>query len=300
MAQIRNVLAAVGQFPQDDPALARASEIARAHRARLTVVHVIDDLGGLDFTSVDMSLMQHQIQLIAEENLEAALARLEIDPAETDVHIEVGSPAQRLTELAEEIKADLLVMRAHQRNSMLEKIVGSTTDRVIRTSRTPVLVVKRPVSQAYRRIVVSIDTADDSASVVPFLAALFPLAGLQLIHVVAIPAQFEAAMRRAGSSQADILKHLDALVSKAKDSLHDSAGSLSHRPERSRVRVVAGEPAANLVRATWSPKVDLVALGPGDTGKLRRALLGSVTQQVLRAATCDVLICRTVPQDAGG
>lgn len=298
MDQIRNILAAAGEFPQDDTVLARAAEIARAHQARLTIVHVIDTLTSFDFASTDLRRIQHQIRLDTRENVDAAVARQNIDVEQIDIRIEAGSPSQRLIELADEIDTDLIVMRAHQSDSILEKVVGSTTDRVIRTSRVPVLVVKRPVTQAYQRVVVSIDTSDDSAAVVPFVAALLPLAGLHLLHVAQIPHQFEAAMLRAGSGQAGITAHRDALIHKAKLSLRDISKRLEHRPKRSATRVIAGNPATSLVRATWSPKVDLIALGPGSTGRVRRALLGSVTQRVLRSAACDVLICRTDPQGA--
>ena len=298
MDQITNVLAAVGQFPQDDTVLARAAEIAHAHGARLTVVHVIDDISGFDLVPVDISLIQHQVRLIVQESLEAAIARVAIDLVEIDIHIETGSPSLRLIELINELNVDLVVMRAHQSDSIVDKIIGSTTDRVIRSAHTPVLVVKRPVTQAYQRVVVSIDTSDDSAVVAPLVAALFPLAKLQLIHVVQIPPQFEAAMLRAGSSQAVIANHREALFRKAKVSLRDLSKRLGNRPLRTVMRVVVGDPTKSLLRATWSPMVDLIVLGPGSTGRFRRALLGSVTQQVLRAASCDVLIFRTTLQDA--
>ncbi len=136
MDRERNILAAVGQFPQDDSVLARAAAIARAHRTKLTIVHVIDDFTGYDFVSADMDLglIQHQVQLISRESVEA------------------GSPSLRVIEPAEKINADLVVMRAHQGNSILEKVIGSTTDRVIRANCAPVLVVKRPVRLVLRHI----------------------------------------------------------------------------------------------------------------------------------------------------
>ncbi len=90
MNQIGNVLAAVGQFPQNDPVLARAAEIARAHRARLTIVHVIDSLTGFDLAPTDLALIQHQIGLIARENIEAAITRQAIDIPTIDIRIETG------------------------------------------------------------------------------------------------------------------------------------------------------------------------------------------------------------------
>jgi nucleotide-binding universal stress UspA family protein len=288
MNRVKNILVAAGQFPQDDPVLARAAEIARAHRARLTLVHVIDSLTGFDYASTDLRRIQHHMRFVARASVETAVANQAGDVAGIDIRIETGSPALRLIELIDEIKADLVVMRAHQDDSIVEKIIGSTTDRVIRATGANVLVVKRPVARVYQRVVASIDTSDDSGSVVPFLAALFPSAALHLIHVVRIPPQFEAAMLSAGSGQ-DVVTHRDALVTK----------KLPRRPVRSTTRVVVGDPAISLVRATWSPKVDLIVLGPGDTGRIRRALLGSVARRVLRSAACDVLICRPVAQGAG-
>lgn len=299
MDQVRNILAAAGQFPQDEPMLARAAEIARAHQAKLTIVHIIDSFTAFEYASTDLTRIQHQMRLIARESVDAAVARQDIGVSEIDIRVETGSPALRLIELIDETRTDLVVMRAHQRDSILEKIIGSTTDRVIRASSAPVLVVKRPVTLAYQGVVVAIEKSDDSAAVVPFVEALLPLAGLHLIRVVQMQPQFEAAMLRVGSGQASIEAHRDALIHKAKVDMRDMSKSLANRPKRSTARVVVGDPATSLARATWSPKVDLIVLGPGSTGKNRRALLGSVTQKVLRTAACDVLICRTDPQNAG-
>jgi nucleotide-binding universal stress UspA family protein len=203
-----------------------------------------------------------------------------------------------LIEVANEIDADLIVIGAHQGDSILEKIIGSTTDRVIRASHTPVLVVKRPVEKAYQQIVVAIDTAGDFDALAPSVNALFPAAGLSLIHVVQIPPQFEAAMLRSGSGES-IGVHRDALVDNAKSALRQIAQTLKNFPIRITTKAVVGNPATLLVRATWSPKVDLIVLGPSDRSTGWRALLGSVTRRVLKTATCDVLIFRVDPQQAG-
>jgi nucleotide-binding universal stress UspA family protein len=298
MNQIRNILVAAGHFPQDDPVLARAAEIAREHQARLTLAHVVDSLAGIDFTDVDLIGLQHQLQLVARQNVDAGLAKQNVGASEIDIRIEAGSPALRLIELIDEMPADLVVMRANQRESILEKIIGSTTDRVIRASRAPVLVVKRPVRQAYRRVVVATDASDESAAAVAFAAALFPLAGLHLVHAVQIPPQFESVMLRAGSGQANITAYRDALVSKAKTYMRDMSETLANRPIQGTTRVVVGDPAKALAQATWSRKVDLIVLGSGNAGLIRRALLGSVTRQMLQAAACDVLVVRPVAREA--
>ena len=133
MDQVRNIIAAVGQFPQDDLVLARAAEIARAHQARLTIVHVIDSLTSFNFASTDLRRIQHQMRIDARENVETAVAKQAGGVAGIDIRIESGSPSLRLIELVDEIKADLVVMRTHQSDSILEKIIGEVDLLVIGT-----------------------------------------------------------------------------------------------------------------------------------------------------------------------
>lgn len=292
MSKVSKILAATGRFPQDDVVLARAAEIARAHHAGLTVTYVIDRLTAFDAVSTDLERIQHQLRLMAREDIEAAVARQNVDVSEIDIRIEAGSPAPRLVELGKEIGPDLIVMRAHQRESIVEKIIGSTTDRVVRAANVPVLVTRRPARQTYQRVLVATETSAESAAAVAFAAALFPSAGLQLIHVVQIPLQFEAAMLRAGAGQAGIAAHRHALTRKAKAYMREMSERLADRPVRSKTRVVVGAPEKRLVQATWSPKVDLVVVGPGSTSAIQQALLGSVTRRMLQAAACDVLVWR--------
>jgi len=62
------------------------------------------------------------------------------------------------------------------------------------------------------------------------------------------------------------------------------------------VTVVERRPATAILRAVESLKPDLVVLGTRGHGRFRRALLGSVANEVLRTVKCDVLL---VPEGAG-
>lgn len=294
---MHNILAAVDCFPQDEPVLARAVEIASVHGATLTVVHVIDiDTGG-NLTPTERTLIQRQAWLAARERVETAVTRQTGEIAKVEIRIETGSPALRLIELSAEIDADLVVMRAHQRDSIIEKILGSTSDRVIRAAGAPVLVIKRPVVQPYQSVVVATDTSDNSAAGVSFVAALFPQVALNLVHVVHVPPQFEEVMLRAGCGQARMSDYRDALIGQAKSHMRKWAERLAKRPRQGATRVMTGIPTTVLRRVTRGPRVDLIALGAGDTSLIRRALLGSITRRLLRDAACDVLIYRPQAQD---
>jgi nucleotide-binding universal stress UspA family protein len=54
----------------------------------------------------------------------------------------------------------------------------------------------------------------------------------------------------------------------------------------------AGAPAATIVRTAETDGSDLIVVGARGLGMLERVALGSVSESVLRHATCPVLVVR--------
>lgn len=289
---VKSILTAVGVGPFDDAVLTRSIELAEAHRAKLTIVHIIDGFRKHGPALTNMDAIEQEAILAARDRIEAAATRQTVDISNIDFRVEEGPSALRLVEVAENIRADLIVMGAHQSESIIEKFIGSTTDRVIRASSASVLVVKRPVKQAYTRVAIAVDAHRGSAEVTALVAALFPLARMLLIHVVQISPQFEEAMLRVGSSKAALDAHRDAIVRVRKDFMRELSTVHADRSASATTRVIVGDPARSLIQATRGINVDLIATGPGSTNSIQRAFLGSVSRKVLQNAACDVLICR--------
>ena len=106
-------------------------------------------------------------------------------------------------------------------------------------------------------------------------------ARLLLLHVIAPP-----------------LTHGEALARAAPDSYRDQL-----RRELERVKpldavkverlLADGHPATEIVRTATENDCDLVVMGTHGRTGLRRLLMGSVAEEVLRKATCPVLIVKT-------
>ena len=287
---LTRVFAAVDRFPQDEAVLLRALEIAKRHGAALTIVHVVDLPSDLTLPA-EIDTLQGQAEFAARDSITEALRRLGADAVEIEIRIEDGSPALRLIEICDELGPDLVVMRAHQRIGIAENILGSTTDRVIAAGQQPVLIVKRPVQADYSKVLVATDGKDDAEGSLYFVGNLLPDAALHLVQVVQIVPQLEEVMLRGGAEKSDLQAHRDDLARIARNRL-TAIASLS--PFDAKTHVLRGDPAATLSRASRLAKVDLIAAGPGRSGLIRRAFLGSVTRRLLRDAACDVLICRPV------
>ncbi len=58
-------------------------------------------------------------------------------------------------------------------------------------------------------------------------------------------------------------------------------------------RIVPGLPAEQIVRVAEKEKVELIVLGTQGHSGLKRLMIGSVTDRVLRACQCPVLAVRS-------
>ncbi len=280
------ILTAVGQLPQDIAVLERAIEVAQATRADLHVVHVLD-LPGVLADLKDITTFLGQAALAARDRFVNALGDMDHEVAPDRIHIELGSHALALIDLCNKLSPDLIVMRAHQKAKISEKLLGSTTDRVIAAAQTPVLVVKHPVKRPYRRIVLATNGTDNALTTLEFISRLLPQTDLQLVQSVQIPPQLKEAMLRVGSRKADLKAYRHKLVKEAKDHLKNLAVTSGQHVTS---KVLKGHPAKALTRLCRDDSVDLIALGQGRNSLISRAFIGSVSRRLLRDARCDVLI----------
>ncbi|WP_435348345.1 universal stress protein [Haloarchaeobius sp. HRN-SO-5] len=116
-----------------------ALELAADQGATLHVLHVVE------VASPGASLHDMLAEKLTERGRElvdavADAARERGIAVET--HIREGDPAQTIVEYAAEEGVDVIVMPTHGRPELTKAIVGSVTDKVIRTGDVPVVVVK--------------------------------------------------------------------------------------------------------------------------------------------------------------
>lgn len=76
-----------------------------------------------------------------QETLERYLA--ESGHSGMGAHTIIGDPGTEITKYADSVKADLVLMPSHGYHGLQRLVLGSTTERVIRHSNSPVLVLRR-------------------------------------------------------------------------------------------------------------------------------------------------------------
>lgn len=124
-------------------ALDHAIDIATAAGARVTVLSVVDSrafTGGFE-TGPTLPDIREQLETYAEDAVDALQTHVSEANVDVEGAVTVGLPADEITSYAEDHDADLVVVGTHGRSGLERLILGSVTERVVRTSETPVLAV---------------------------------------------------------------------------------------------------------------------------------------------------------------
>jgi nucleotide-binding universal stress UspA family protein len=195
---------------------------------------------------------------------------------------------EAIVESARACEAELIVMATHGRHGPMDAVLGSTTERVVRTAGVPVLAVPTAYDEPWStsrevRILVPLDgSALAEAALGPAIELATALAGsLLLTHFV----EGEAG----GSSfEAGVLKGPEVYLSQMASDLRDD-GTV--------VEVLAGigSAASGIVAAARERQVDLIVMATHARRGLARLRVGSVTEATLERATVPVLVVQPPP-----
>jgi len=134
-----------------EPARQLALEYAKAFGAELIIVHVIDSWAAFP-TYVDWLTNERQdflgrIQETARARLDAMGKECAREVSEVKTYLKLGLPAKEIARIAQEEKADLVVLGTHGWTGVRHLLVGSVARNILRTVHRPVLIVESPISR---------------------------------------------------------------------------------------------------------------------------------------------------------
>lgn len=130
----------------------RAAKRFVADDGEIILMHAVEEfvppgVYGLEYPSYHE--MSAEIERHARAEMEQMAASVLGDRVQYRIDIRTGYAPTAVVEYADDIDADLIVMSTHGRSGIERMLLGSVTERVVRTSSRPVLVVRSfPVSDA--------------------------------------------------------------------------------------------------------------------------------------------------------
>ena len=197
---------------------------------------------------------------------------------------------------ADMLPADLIVMGTHGRSGFQRLLLGSVTEKVLRTARPPVLTVgavpdATPAGDfAFKRILCAVDFSECSTAALRYAASLAEPAGADLIALYVIewtPIGYDPLV----GPPTDLAGYRMAAETVGRERLHKAVAEFA--PKTAAEVVSSGKPHHEILRIAADRSCDLIVLGIHGRNPLDRMLFGSTAEPIVRRSTCPVLTVRS-------
>jgi nucleotide-binding universal stress UspA family protein len=220
-----------------------------------------------------------------------------VDPAVLEPAGLYGSSAAAgLHRLAETLRADLVVAGSSHRGELGRLLIGSTAARLLNGASCPVAAAPRGFARTEHRVVRALGLAYDGSP--ESRVALEGAAALAAEHDAAVrvftvvpPSGPEGYDRPYDEVQEIRRAHYGAIVDDALKALRPEV-----RPEG---RLLSGEVEEQLVEQA-NASLDVMVVGSRGYGPVRRVLLGSTSNALMRSARCPLIVYPRGVEASGG
>ena len=220
---------------------------------------------------------------------------VEAGAAVAESHLGAGDAASEIVELAEELGVGLVVLGSRGRGRLRRALMGSVSTDVLRHAHCSVLIVRGQEDEQepfLGKLLVAIDGSEEATAATQAAMEMAVAAGSE-VHV-AYAMQEERYRPHLGP---EMWEGWEEGFERAKRSAHSWVeGEAKRMKGEAAIKVephlLIGRPDAAIVWLAEEIGADLVVVGSRGLGAMRRTLIGSVSDSVVRHAHCPVTIVR--------
>lgn len=270
--RFERILLAVDGSEFSDGAIRVAQAMAGKCGAELMVMSI--GIVNPEYNSMVPNL-DDEAEKLARTNVDAAIAAMPGVACKPIVRVG-DDPAVEIVQVAEETRADVIVLGRHGRRGLARWKLGHATAKVVGNAPCPVLVVPRAAGMWTKRILVATDGSRYSELAAVTAGKLAEACHLPMTAVSAVHSGHSAERRQIAQAA------VDAIIDGLKISGIEVRGYL---PE--------GRPEQAILEAAGRDAADLIVVGSHGRTGLDRMLMGSISEKVLNQAQCPVLVVKS-------
>jgi nucleotide-binding universal stress UspA family protein len=158
--EIKHILYATDLSENARFAFGYAASLANRYTAQITILHVLEELSPTTMLLIGDIVGEKRLSSLRSDKEQEIIASIqkrlkdftasfcrEAPQCPINVNqiiVETGHPVSRIIATAEEIDADIIVMGSHGQGMLEQVVIGSTSRRVLRRCKKPVLVIRLP------------------------------------------------------------------------------------------------------------------------------------------------------------
>lgn len=282
----------------DESTLQRAALLAKANRAKLSIVHAIKETNStwarmtIGQKSIDV---QAQLQKEHQAHLKDVVRSVKSLGVRPTTRVMVGEPFVEIIRDVIQNQRDLVIMTAEGKGGIRQRLFGSTSKRLMRKCPTPVLVLKPSRKKQFGQILAAIDPEvtgdahDTLNELILQLAASLAIQESAQLHIVhAWSLLGESQMRRmTGIPDADIDRALRDEANRRRKLIEKLL--LKHSVEHYRLHLIKGDAATVIPQLVAKLGIDLLTIGTVCRVGIPGFIIGNTAERVLDEVDCSVL-----------
>ena len=198
-------------------------------------------------------------------------------------HLRMGSPAETIVSMAEEQKADLIVMGARGLGPVKERLLGSVSHRILTLAHCATLIVNGPV-KAMKQILLPLQGPSDAEAAIRFLQLKPFHDAVEFTLLTVLPSTEPPWPGNAAAAAAST-----EILEKQAESIESVAERLRAIGYQAHGVAVVGTPSTMILQEATTLRSDLILMGTRGRQGITRFVLGSVSHAVLHKTPCPVL-----------
>lgn len=279
------------------PAVAKATQLARALEADLELFHVVDSCSYVDmfgFTQGRVIGGERELEQQYRQQLERIAARARLHAKSVTVAVESDYPAyEAIVRRAIATGADLIVAERHERRSIAPGLLRLPDWELLRLSPVPVLLVKTPKPYHHPTVLGAVDPnhafgkprdLDDEILQAGTTIAEALKGRLHAVHAYHISAGNRRGLR------ANVSPHLRMQAQAA--SMRFDQALRNHNVSEGCRHLEPGLPCDTVWKVARDIRADIVVAGALSRSGARRALIGNTAELLFDCLPCDLLIVK--------
>ena len=212
----------------------------------------------------------------------------------------VGHPADEIVAYADREDIGLIVMATHGRSGIKRLALGSVAEKVVRTAKQPVALIRakgaRPDVREkgiLNKALVPLDGSKESEAAIPYIEELASRLKGEVVLLQVVAQTHRVITGGYGTAQIPYTEEeIVSLKTSAEDYLKTVASRLEGKGINTRSEVRVGTAAEEIIKLADELYVDMVAMSTHGRSGVSRWVFGSVADKVLHAGNTPLLLVR--------
>jgi nucleotide-binding universal stress UspA family protein len=299
------ILLATDGSEEAELAARMGAELADKTGSELQVVHVFGitpwypaypEATGFDGAEAEDPVLEEDFQLISEQRardlLDAEVEKIRsAGGTVAQAHRREGWVSQEIVGLAQDIGAGLVVVGSRGLGRIRRALMGSVSDSVVRHAHCPVLVVRdgeREGDYLPSTILLALDGSEEASMATRTAVDLADRldSELHVVHVGEVRPVYHPERHGYRARYEELQEKAERLLDEEVDKVKTAGRTIA----KGHLRM--GRPDEEIVVLGEEIGADLIVTGSRGLGGIRGALMGSVSDSVVRHAHCAVMVVR--------